>query len=123
MARQCEAAHCQPLEVFTRSAPCTTHKAAMESIATRGSIYHRQQRIRRLSKTLTRPKGQMEWPETVKRPLQALEDLGVELNMAFLAVTFLCVFYILQIEPCLPVMLHRSDLEHVLPGGLQRPRH
>ena len=42
LARLCEAARCQPLEVFTRSVHCTTHSAALESMKAKGRVYEQQ---------------------------------------------------------------------------------
>ena len=118
LARLCEAARCQPLEVFTRSVHCTTHSAALESIKAKGRVYE-QQRMQRSKATMARHNARLQSMPTLQKAFDDLQQLGVQLNTARLPVvmTFLHVLRMLHRDVA---MLHRSDLEHMLPGKLKR---
>ena len=89
LTNQCDAAHCHALEVFTRSVHCTTHKAAMESLAIKGRIYQRQQQMEQLDETLARRKRRLTTAPPVLECLKALQELGVPAHVAALTVTFM----------------------------------
>ena len=119
LAEQYAAAHCQPLKVFSRSVQCTTNKSAIDSLANKGRIYQRQQRLPQLNKTLA-------WLRNMTNGhmmahIIGLRELGVPTHVASLTANFLQYYGMLQNRAHWnqPATEHRSDLDHLLPGRHQ----
>ncbi|CAL5223082.1 g5541 [Coccomyxa viridis] len=120
LAKQLDAALSQPLEVFSRSAQCTTHKTAMESLASKGRVYERQQRMHQLDQTMARHKRRLTSQGLVMECLQALEQMGVPGALVALTSTFMQTYRLLRDEEYWhePATEHRADLDQLLPGVL-----
>ena len=121
LAKQLEAARCQPLEVFTRSVQCTTHKTAMLSLAAKGRMYEKQQRMQQLDQTMARHKRRLTSEGPAMECLQALEQMGLSAALVALTLTFMQTYRLLRDKEYWdePATAHRSDLDHLLPGRLQ----
>ncbi|CAL5223081.1 g5540 [Coccomyxa viridis] len=121
LAKQCAAAHCQPLEVFTRSVQCTTHKTAMKSLASKGRMYHRQQQLHQLDNILAQYKRQLSNVESISECLYGvIIEQGVPESIAILTASFLQTYRLLRDTKYWyqPATEHRADLDHLLPGAL-----
>ncbi|CAL5223079.1 g5538 [Coccomyxa viridis] len=120
LAKQCSAAHCQPLEVFTRSVLCTTHQIARESLATKGRYHQRQRQLQQLDKKLAQFKSFLTRDGPLMECLRGLEELGVPGHVATLTMSFLQIYRLLRDKKYWkqPATEHRSDLDHLLPGAL-----
>ena len=117
LARQCAAARCQPLEVFSRSVQCTAraqpnpHMALLDRSANRGAYDWDKRHI---------PEGPMlQTPTMVQDLARDLQQLEIQQSMAGLFNTFwqVLVWYRLDKE-AEPYIQH--DLNHILPGGFPR---
>ena len=118
LAEQCSAAQCQPLEVFTRSVQCTTHKSARESLAVKGRIYQRQQRLHQLDRALARLERELPTGSSIMHHHVGLRQQGVPPYVASLTANFLQYYGMLRAHCNQPATEHRSDLDHLLPGRL-----
>ena len=110
LAKQCEAASCQPLELFTRSMQCNTRKAGVQKICISTSVHERQAQRNQAGMTL--PDG---WCSTCTRDLQ---QLGVPQRLADLMVAYVQVLGWQQSEGDETA---NPDLNHMLPGKLEHP--
>ena len=110
LARQCAEAHCQALEVFTRSVQCTTRKAVAESIMAQDGVRERQH-----GKHLQRSNLAPGW---LQQSVQAMQELGAQPSMSALILTFLNVYRLLlsNQKNGQAAMLLESDLDRMLPG-------
>ena len=119
LADQCDLAGFQPLEVFTRSVQCTTHKAARESVAAKGEMHERMQQ---LGMNLQNLKPRLHQPSWAAKTVSSLTAFGLPDALAVLIVVFLTTFRLLQSDDYVPatppLQYHpRADLDHLLPGG------
>lgn len=118
LADQCDLAGCQPLEVFTRSVQCTTHKAARESVAAKDVMHEKMQQ---LGMNLQQLKPKLHQPSWAAETVSSLTAFGLPDTLAVLIVVFLTTFRLLQSNdyvPATPPLQHhpRTDLDHLLPG-------
>lgn len=108
LAKQCAAAGCQPLQVFTRSTQCATKKAAHDSIASQGSMHLRLQHMPHLGNSLMASVGSR------TRSHEALVQLGCSLDLACVTAKVVNIVWILHSHSIHP--RHRSDVDHMIPG-------
>ena len=115
LAWHCAIAECQPLEVFTRSMECTTHKEIMDSISAKGAEYKRQKRMQQLKEFLAGPEFSV---EAAGETVEAIRKLGGTSGIASVAVFFLQLFREAQCDEDPSRPLRWSHLDHLLPGRL-----
>ena len=120
LAEQCTTAGFQPLEVFTRSVQCTTHNAALDSLAAKGHMHKRLLLMADLSLNLESTKGSWEDPGFSQACLQDMCKAGVYIGTAILALGFIGIYRAFQKEDLYPERLHRADMD-MLPGKARCP--
>ena len=103
LAKQCAAAGCQPLEVFTRSVQCTTRERGVPAI-----IIQRNSQ----GQSITREAGWCQ--ETV----QVLQQLGAQRSVADLIVAYLQVLTLPRDYNDMSALRTEFVLDHMLPGKL-----
>ena len=113
LAEQCAAAGRQPLEVFQWSAQCATNKAAHDSIASQGRMHRRLQLMHHLGNSLI-ASAESRW-----RAFEALVQLGFSSNLAYVTAKVVNIVGSLHLNSVHP--LHRSDVDHMLPGECLSP--
>ena len=127
LAKQCSAATCQPLEIFSRSVQCTTHKtgeprlqAFWSLVGAKGKVKSRLEHLlqTKLPQMASAASGNYS-PEAV----QGLRQLGVQDSVVHLMSTFIEYVKLRQSPGNKANMLVESDLNHMLPGELQRSSH
>ena len=131
LARQCEKAGCEPLEVFSRSALCMTHSRSWTSSGS-AKFVSRQNRLLKLEISLL---GSMREPgqntedtmqQELFRRVQVLGQRGIALKtVCFVHATLYEALRLLyqdsypEVESCLTAGTHTSFtecLDHMLPG-------
>ncbi|CAL5223104.1 g5566 [Coccomyxa viridis] len=103
LAKQCAAAGCQPLEVFTRSVQCTTRERGVPAI-----IIQRNSQ----GQSITREAGWCQ--ETV----QVLQQLGAQRSVADLIVAYLQVLTLPRDYNDMSALRTEFVLDHMLPGTI-----
>ena len=110
LARQCKAAQCQPLEVFSRSVQCTTRKAILDGMIADRAGYARQ--CEALQQRITLP------PTVCPEDFQALQELGIKPTLAAPVVIFVHIRNLVASVDGGSTPLAQSFFSHMLPGRL-----
>ena len=124
LAAQCHLAKCTPLEVFSRSMQCFTHRATLESFSPVGSGLERQRKVRNLHASIARVGVFFTESGTVRKAIKELGILGVRETLARLMISYIKGLGILQATQQISqvhganllLVWVRSDLDHLLPG-------
>ena len=120
LAKQCKAADCPPLEVFTRSVQCTTHKTGEPRLQAFWSYVGAKGKVQsRLENFLQSKMPQMVRCKDSPELMQGLQQVGVQESVVHLMNTFIKFVKMRQSPGNKPNMLVESDLNHMLPGELQ----
>lgn len=126
LAKQCSAATCQPLEVFSRSVQCTTHKTGeprLQAFWSQAGFNLKGKVQGRLENLLQTKMPQMVTCKDSPELVRGLQRLGVQESVVHLMNTFIMFVKMRQSPGYRANMLDDSDLNHMLPGELQRSSH